>query len=174
MTTIVLRVYEPMEKIQGLMHDRAGKILNPTQKIKLQEFEYLHKFLPRFQMMGYVHVEFEDAYEIVYSPAPEMVALDPKEFDRLKKALEDRIHSVAPTPELSPMEKENQELKERMKRMEDRMEKLTSKETTSIPDPTPPPTIHVEEPKPSAEDPRPGPPPPPKESPKANISKPKK
>jgi len=121
------------------MHNREGKILNPTQKIKLNEFEYIHKFIPRFQMMGYAHIEFEDAYEVIHLPGNkyELAALESAEFDRLKKVLTDKMNSVVPIPELSPLEKENQELKARMNRMESMMEKLTPKEITEIPLPAP-------------------------------------
>jgi hypothetical protein len=117
-----------MEKIQGLLHDKTGKILNPNYKVKLKEFEYLHKWIPRFKMMGFVHVAFEDAYEVIDRPGntTEMAALDPEKFDELKKALTDKLDDVTPLPELSSLEKENQELKARMKRMEERMEMIAS------------------------------------------------
>ncbi|TRZ53038.1 hypothetical protein D4R99_01540 [bacterium] len=88
----------------------------------------MNKFLPRFQVMGFVDVVFIDAYEVVDLPGnlTKKEAISPEKYAELKKALTDKIANVTPDPVLTPLEIENRELKARLDRIDMMiLEKLT-------------------------------------------------
>ncbi len=126
MLIIVLRVFERMGETPGLNYDSTGKIQNPSYEIKLKEFEYMNKWIPRFQMMGYVRVDFVDAYEIKEIPGKvgERIPLPDEKYAEMKKALTDKIAGVEPPKSKSPFEVENEMLKARLERQDQAIERL--------------------------------------------------
>ena len=116
MRTIVLQVYERLGQNPSLMYSREGKILNPTQTLKVFEFEYANRIVPNIGVMGWCHVEFIDAYD---SPkAGEINELPIEQKLALKKLLTDKLEGAKPAPPISPLEAQNQMLLERLARLE--------------------------------------------------------
>ena len=151
MLIVVLRVFERMGETPGLNYDGNGKIQNPSYKVKLKEFEYMNKWIPRFQMMGYVKVEFVDAYGIMEIPGQvgEQIALPDEKYDEMKKALTDKLAGVEPPKPKSALEVENELLKERLERQDQAIERLEKRALDKIPEPKIPakPRVKIVKPK---------------------------
>jgi predicted nuclease with TOPRIM domain len=79
----------------------------------------MNKWIPRFQMMGYVKVDFVDAYEVKEIPGKvgEVIPLPAEKYNELKKALTDKLAGVEPPKPKSAMEIENMKLKEEMEEL---------------------------------------------------------
>jgi hypothetical protein len=119
MLIVTLRVFERMGETPGLNYDASGKIQNPSYVVKLKEFEYMNKWIPRFQMMGYVKVDFVDAYEVKEIPGKvgEVIPLPAEKYNEMKKALTDKLAGVEPPKPKSPLEVENTKLREEMEEL---------------------------------------------------------
>ena len=135
MLIVVLRVFERMGEIPGLNYDGNGKITNPSYEVKLKEFEYMNKWVPRFQMMGYARTDFMDAYEIREIPGKvgERIELPLEKVAELKKALTDKIAGIEPPKPKSALETENELLRARLERQESAIKRLEDRALEPIP-----------------------------------------
>jgi hypothetical protein len=115
-----------MGQIPGLNYDGKGKIQNPNYSVKLDEFVYMNKWLPRFQMMGYAKVDFVDAYTVKEIPGKvgERIDLAPEKVAELKRALDDKIAGVEPVKPKTTLELENETLRETLKQQGEAIARL--------------------------------------------------
>jgi type IV secretory pathway VirB10-like protein len=77
-------------------------------------------------MMGYVKVDFVDAYEVKEIPGKvgEVILLPAEKYNELKKALTDKLAGVEPAKPKSALEVENELLRERLERQDQAIEQL--------------------------------------------------
>jgi hypothetical protein len=139
MLVVVLQVFEHVGQTPGLIYDGKGKIQNPNYSVKIDEFVFMNKWLPRFQMMGYAKVDFVEAYTVKEIPGKvgERIELEPEKIAELKKALANKSLGVVPAAPKSALELENETLRETLKRQGEAIERLEKQALNQIPNDVP-------------------------------------
>ena len=126
MITVVLRVYEGKELLYS---DQKGTVKNQNYLVKIDEFFFAQKFLRLMGALGYCKVEFIRCMNPKGTPVPE------EDRARLEQVFTDFMNKTNPQKELTPLERENAELKQRNSEFLERLERLEkAAEKTPVPE----------------------------------------